>query len=65
MASSGSITTNESQGRSITLLWSQSSQSVANNTTTIAWTLKGSGSSGGGSWVMSGAFKAVINGKTQ
>lgn len=64
MASSGSITTNESQGRSITLLWSQSSQSVANNTTTIAWTLKGSGSSGGGSWVMSGAFKAVINGKT-
>lgn len=64
MASSGSITTNESQGRSITLLWSQSSQSVANNTTTIAWTLKGSGSSGGGSCVMSGAFKAVINGKT-
>lgn len=64
MASSGSITTNESQGRSITLLWSQSSQSVANNTTTIAWTLKGSGSYGGGSWVMSGAFKAVINGKT-
>ncbi len=64
MASSGSITTNESQGRSITLSWSLSSQSVANNTSTISWTLKGSGSSGGGSWVMSGAFKAVINGKT-
>ena len=64
MASSGSITTNEKEGRSITLSWSQTSQSVANNTTTIAWTLKGSGSAGGGSWVMSGAFKAVINGKT-
>lgn len=64
MASSGSITTNEKEGRSITLSWSQTSQSVANNTTTIAWALKGSGSAGGGSWVMSGAFKAVINGKT-
>lgn len=64
MASSGSITTNEKEGRSITLSWSLSSQSVANNTSTIKWTLKGSGSSGGGSWVMAGAFKAVINGKT-
>lgn len=64
MASSGSITTNESQGRSITLSWSLSSQSVEKNTSTISWKLKGSGSSGGGSWVMSGAFKAVINGKT-
>ena len=64
MASSGSITTNEKEGRSITLSWTLSSQSVANNTSTIKWTLKGSGSSGGGSWVMAGAFKAVINGKT-
>lgn len=64
MASSGSITTNEYYGRSITLSWSQTSQNVANNTTTIAWTLKGSGSAGGGNWVMSGAFKAVIDGKT-
>lgn len=64
MASSGSITTNEKEGRSITLSWSLSSQDVANNTSTIAWTLKGSGSSGGTSWVMSGAFKAVINGTT-
>ena len=64
MASSGSITTNEKEGRSITLSWTLSSQSVANNTSTIKWTLKGSGSSGGTSWVMAGAFKAVINGKT-
>lgn len=62
MATSGSITTNEYQGRSITLSWTLSSQSIEKNTSTIAWTLKGSGSSGGGNWVMSGAFKAVING---
>lgn len=62
MAKSGSITTNEKEGRSITLSWSLSSQDVANNTSTIAWTLKGSGSGSG--WVMSGAFKAVINGTT-
>lgn len=62
MASSGSITTNESQGRSVTLSWSQASQSIEKNTTTINWTLKGSGSGGG--WVMSGGFKAVINGVT-
>lgn len=64
MASSGSITTNEKEGRSITLSWTLLSQSIEKNTSTIAWTLKGSGSSGGGSWVMSGAFKAVINGTT-
>lgn len=64
MASSGSITTNEKEGRSITLSWTLSSQSIEKNTSTIAWTLKGSGSSGGGSWVMSGSFKAVINGTT-
>lgn len=62
MASSGSITTNESHGRSVTLSWSISSQSVDKNTSTIAWSLKGSGSASG--WVMSGGFKAVINGTT-
>lgn len=64
MASSGSITTNEKEGRSITLSWSILSQSIADNTSTLLWTLKGSGSSSGGSWVISGAFKAVINGTT-
>jgi len=62
MASSGSITTNEKEGRSVTLSWSITSQSVDKNTSTIAWSLKGSGSASG--WVMSGGFKAVINGTT-
>lgn len=62
MASSGSITTNEVEGRSLTLSWTLSSQSVEKNTSTISWTLKGSGSASG--YVMSGAFKAVINGVT-
>ena len=57
MASSGSITTNEVEGRSLTLSWSLSSQSVDNNTSTIAWELKGSGSASG--WVMSGNFKST------
>lgn len=61
MASSGKITTNEYKGRSITLSWTLSSQSITNNTSTIAWTLKGSG---GGGYVTTGAFKAVINGTT-
>ena len=62
MASSGSITTNENQGRSVTLSWSISSQSIADNTSTLSWTLKGSGSASG--WVKAGGFKAVINGTT-
>lgn len=62
MAKSGSITTNEKDGRSVTLSWSLSSQSVENNQSTIAWTIKGSGSGSG--WVMTGGFKAVINGTT-
>ena len=54
MASSGSITTGTKEGRSVTLSWTLSSQDIANNTSTIAWTLKGSGSGSG--WVMSGGF---------
>ena len=62
MASSGSITTNEVEGRSVTLSWTLSSQSIEKNTSTIAWTLQGSGSASG--YVKSGGFKAVINGTT-
>lgn len=62
MASSGSITTNEVEGRSLTLSWTLSSQSVEKNTSTISWTLSGSGSASG--YVKSGGFKAVINGVT-
>ena len=62
MASSGSITTNAYDGRSLTLSWSISSQSVSENYSNVSWTLKGSGSAT--SWYMSGNFKAVINGTT-
>ena len=63
MASSGSITTGQKEGRSVTLSWTLSSQNIEKNTSTIAWTLKGSGGSST-SWVMAGGFKAVINGTT-
>lgn len=62
MATSGSITTNSCEGRSLTLSWSLSSQSVADNYSNISWKLKGSGSGSG--WVNAGNFKAVINGTT-
>lgn len=63
MASSGSFNTTGYQGRYLTFSWSVSSQSVANNTTTIAWTLKGAGTAQS-SWYRSGNFKVVINGTT-
>ncbi|HEL0548255.1 TPA: pilus assembly protein [Streptococcus equi subsp. zooepidemicus] len=62
MAKSGSITTGEKEGRSVTLSWSLSSQSIENNQSTISWAITGSGSASG--YVMSGGFKAVINGTT-
>jgi hypothetical protein len=63
MASSGSFNTTGYQGRYLTFAWSVSSQSVSNNTTTIAWTLKGAGTASS-SWYRSGNFKVVINGST-
>lgn len=63
MASSGSVTTGQKEGRSITLSWTLSSQNIEKNTSTIAWALKGSGGTST-SWVMAGGFKAVINGTT-
>lgn len=63
MATSGSFNTTGYQGRYLTFAWSVSSQSVANNTTTIAWTLKGAGTAQS-SWYRSGNFKVVINGST-
>jgi hypothetical protein len=62
MAKSGSITTNESHGRSVKLSWTLSSQSVENNQSTLSWSITGAGSASG--WVMTGGFKAVINGTT-
>ena len=65
MASSGSITSGPANSyyfnRTITLDWSVASQSVSNNTTTINWTLKGSGGATD-NWVTSGNFKVIIDG---
>lgn len=63
MASSGSFNTTGYQGRYLTFSWSVASQSIANNTTTISWTLKGAGTAQS-SWYRSGNFKVVINGST-
>ncbi len=62
MANSGNFTTNSSDGRSLTFSWSLSSQSIANNTSTISWQLVGSGSASG--WVKAGNFKVTIDGAT-
>lgn len=62
MATSGSFNTNAYSGRYLTFSWSEQSQNVAANTTTITWTLKGAG--GDSTWYMSGNFKVVIDGST-
>ena len=43
MASSGSFNTSGYNGRYLTFSWTEKSQSIPNNTTTIEWTLKGAG----------------------
>lgn len=62
MASSGSFNTSGYSGRYLTFAWSVKSQDVANNRTTINWSLKGAGGSTS-SWIMSGNFKVLINGQ--
>lgn len=62
MATSGKITTTAADNRSITLSWALKSQDVAGNTSTISWSLEGSGSNT--HWVQCGPIKAVINGVT-
>ena len=62
MASSGSFTTSACEGRSLTFNWSVKSQNVANNQTTINWSLVGSGSYTAG-WVTCGNFKVTIDGR--
>lgn len=67
MASSGSFNTNSygsgDWNRYLNFSWSVQSQSIANNTTTINWTLKGAGGATN-NWYQSGNFKVVINGET-
>lgn len=59
MALSGSVTTTSSDNRSVTLSWT-ATQSVANNTSTVSWSLAGSGSSTG--WVRVNEIRVTING---
>ena len=63
MALSGSLTTNAYGGvRSLTLTWS-ATQSVSGNTSTVNWTLSGSGSTANyNTWYMTGPTKVVIDG---
>lgn len=62
MASSGSFNTTAYSGRYLTFSWTLQSQNPANNTSTIAWTLKGAGGNSG--YYISGNFKVVIAGET-
>lgn len=43
MANSGSFNTGNYKGRYLVFAWTEKSQSIENNTTTISWTLKGAG----------------------
>lgn len=65
MALSGTVNSSSYKGRYLQLTWS-ATQNVANNTSTISWTLKGAGNSteSGVSWYMAGNFKVVIDGST-
>lgn len=63
MALSGTVTTNKYNSTiGLKLTWS-GTQNVANNTTTISWTLKSNGGSSG-SWWMSGPVTVKIGSKT-
>ena len=62
MASSGSFKTSSYEGRYLEFSWSETSQNVASNATTISWKLKGGG--GGSTWYNAGNFKVVIAGET-
>lgn len=62
MATSGSFNTTGYEGRYLTLSWT-ATQSIANNTSTISWTLSGAGTASS-SWYYAGNFKVVIAGET-
>lgn len=58
---SGSFNTTAYSNRYLTLSWT-ATQNIANNTSTISWTLKGAGSASG--YYKAGNFKVVIAGET-
>lgn len=61
MALSGTVNTSSYEGRYAQVSWT-ATQSVANNTSTISWTLKGAGTGQAG-WYMAGGFYVKINGQ--
>ena len=61
MATSGSFRTTSYEGRSLTFSWNRTSTNIANNTSTIAWSVYGSGDSG---YVTCGDIDVVVNGTT-
>ena len=61
MALSGSINTNNYDGRYYQLSWT-ATQSIENNSSTVSWTIKAIG--GDDSWYAERTLKAVINGTT-
>lgn len=61
MALSGTVNTSKYDGRYLRLAWT-ATQSVANNTSTIKWTLSAVG--GNSSWYKTGPVTVVINGST-
>ncbi|MCW6665318.1 DUF859 domain-containing protein [Aerococcaceae bacterium NML191219] len=63
MANNGSFSTTGYEGRHLVFSWQVSSQSIDNNQTTIAWSMKGAGGQSG-YWYMAGNFKVVIDGAT-
>lgn len=69
MALSGNFSTNKYTTSShgtigLNLSWSVTSQSIANNTSTLKWTLKSNGSMSSGYYVQAGPVTVVINGVT-
>ena len=64
MASSGSFTTSYYKNLCMMFSWSIESQSVADNTTTISWSLKGYRTDGATGMITCGGFKVVIDGAT-
>lgn len=64
MASSGTLKTTGYDGRYLKFSWTVKSQSIANNTSTVSWTLTGAGTGGSASWYKAGPFKVTINGTT-
>ena len=60
MANGGSFNTGSYDGRHVQFSWNVSSQNVANNTTTISWSISAVG--GNSSWYRSNPTSVYING---